>query len=561
MGNGLQVRGAIKRRETQKRVDCRSAYCAVLDIKYELTHNIIDMQGERSRGSSEFLGEIKGRIRDIMKKPIIRALALATVAVLLIVTRPSSLCYADEADEKIANLKQQEVQTQQTISDLEKQTKATKDSIALLEEQRKVTESNVSELKDQQNELQAEINGYSAKLDDLNGQIVQAQEAMSGVSSQIVELNDQLTALATEKANRELLLKKRLKSVYERGGSRGMLQNILEAGSFKNALNRYVYLDAMVTYDRQKISECAQLEAELDAKLKEVEEKEAQINAYQSELDGKYSEIESISEEVRGKLSDTNSSLSAENDKLNDYDNQLAALDKTMKSLESQTAAAQAALAKQIAQRLALKKEDTSGSYSASASELEWLAATIQAEADGESYTGKLAVGSVIMNRVKSSAFPNSIKGVITQNMQFASYRSGKVELIISKGPNSTCVKAAQEVIGGARVGDYLFFMTKYYADYYGIREYTMIGNHAFFYRWDTYSKPSPAGSDTQEATPTPTPAASDSQEAAPTPTPTPTPTPKQPEEGTEEETDDGQGGEDGGGSDDSEVEVEVDEE
>ena len=192
---------------------------------------------------------------------------------------------------------------------------------------------------------------------------------------------------------------------------------------------------------------------------------------------------------MQGKLDVTNSNISLEKGKLRDFDTKLVELDKTMKSLESQTAAAQAQLAKQVAARLAMKKEDTSGSYAASGSELEWLAATIQAEAGGESYTGKLAVGSVIMNRVKSSAFPNDIKSVITQNMQFASYRSGKVELIIANGPNSTCVSAAQEVLNGARVGDYLFFMTKYYADYYRIADYTMIGNHAFFYRWVTKEK------------------------------------------------------------------------
>ena len=91
------------------------------------------------------------------------------------------------------------------------------------------------------------------------------------------------------------------------------------------------------------------------------------------------------------------------------------------------------------------------------------------------------------MNRVKSSAFPNSVIGVITQPMQFAPYRSGKVEFIIANGPNSTCIRAAQEVLAGARIGDYLFFMTQYWADYYRIKNYTMIGHHAFFYRWETY--------------------------------------------------------------------------
>ena len=181
------------------------------------------------------------------------------------------------------------------------------------------------------------------------------------------------------------------------------------------------------------------------------------------------------------------------------YDKKLKELDEKMKALEAKTAAANAALAQQVAERLARTKEDTSGSYSASDTELVWLAATIQAEADGESYTGKLGVGSVIMNRVKSSAFPNDVISVITQNMQFASYRSGKVELIISRGPNSTCVRAAIEVLGGARIGDYLFFMTQYWADYYRISEYTMIGNHAFFYRWQTKDKSEDEGDHEEE--------------------------------------------------------------
>lgn len=412
------------------------------------------------------------------------------LAAVSIVTATYSVCHADEYDDKIADMQDQERQTQETISDLEKQTQATKNSIALLKEQRQEAESNVSELKDRSAELRNEIEGYNGRLDALDGEIKEAESAMSEVSAQIVSLNGELSAIRQRKEARQSMLKKRIKNVYEKGGSSGMLKNILEAGSFKNMLTRYEYVDAMIRYDRQKIVECQELEKELELKVAEVETKEDELNAYQEDLDEKYTQLENLTDEVQGKLDSTNVSINAEAGKLKDYDEKLASLDKTMKSLESQTAAAQAQLAKQIAKRLAMKKEDTSGSYAASASELEWLAATIQAEADGESYTGKLAVGSVIMNRVKSSAFPNDVRGVITQSMQFASYRSGKVELIIEKGPNSTCISAAQEVLDGARVGDYLFFMTKYYADYYGISEYEMIGNHAFFYRWVVKEKP-----------------------------------------------------------------------
>lgn len=422
------------------------------------------------------------------------------LSAVILMTASSYVCFADEYEDKIEDMQKEEKQTQEVISNLEKQTKATRDSIALLQEQRKEAEGNVSQLKGKSDALQSEIDGYNGKLDELDSQIEKTESEMSEISAQIVSLSDELNELRTQRDEMQRMLRSRIKCVYEKGGSRGMLQNILEARSLRDILTRYEYLDAMVRYDRQKIAECRELEKQLESKIAEVEEREEELNAYQNDLDDKYTELENLTDEVQSKLDKTNTSISVETGKLKNFDTQLAELDKKMKGLESQTAAAQAQLAKQIAERLAMKKEDTSGAYTASGSELEWLAATIQAEAGGESYTGKLGVGSVIMNRVKSSAFPNDIKSVITQNMQFASYRSGKVELIIANGPNSACISAAQEVLNGARVGDYLFFMTKYYADYYGIREYTMIGNHAFFYKWETGPKqPAPAVEETHE--------------------------------------------------------------
>ncbi|SEG02693.1 Membrane-bound metallopeptidase [Butyrivibrio sp. Su6] len=394
------------------------------------------------------------------------------------------ISYADEYEDTIAAMQQQEAQTQAEISDLEKQTKETQDAISALQGQKAQTQSNVSNLETQSSALQSTINGYSNKLNSLNDEISEAEEAMAEVSSEIVKLNSELQQAKAEEQDRYNLLKKRLKSTYEKGSGAGLLQILLESGSIQEFLTKFEYLNAIIEYDQRKISEYQKLQADIESKKAVVEEKEAELDQYQTQLDEKHDELADLTDTVRGQLSSTKSTLSSEKNKLADYDKQLTELDSKMKALEAKTAAAQAALAKQIAERLAMTKEDTSGSYAASADELTWLAATIQAEADGESYTGKLAVGSVIMNRVKSSAFPSTVVGVITQNMQFASYRSGKVELIISNGPNSTCIRAAQEVLDGARVGDYLFFMTKYWADYYGIAEYEMIGNHAFFYRW-----------------------------------------------------------------------------
>jgi peptidoglycan hydrolase CwlO-like protein len=421
-----------------------------------------------------------------------KKLVLLTLVLSLLVSQFSYVSYASETQDRINELQEQEAETKEAISNLEKQTKETKDAISALQGQKDETQSSVSNLENQKGNLQSTINGYSNKLTTLNEEISEAENAMAEVSSEIVQLNNELQAAQKEEQDRYELLKKRLKSTYESGGTGGLIRVLLESGSLGELLTKFEYLNAIVRYDRQKIAEYQALQADIEAKKKVVEEREAEIDAYQNELDEKHDELTSLTDAVKGQLSATNSSLSNEKNKLADYDKQLAELDEKMKALEAQTAAAQAKLAQQIAERLALYKEDTSGSYDASDTELIWLAATIQAEADGESYTGKLGVGSVIMNRVKSSAFPNTIIGVITQPMQFAPYRSGKVEFIIEHGPNSTCIRAAQEVLGGARIGDYLFFMTKYWADYYRISSYTMIGNHAFFYRWETYPEPEP---------------------------------------------------------------------
>lgn len=399
---------------------------------------------------------------------------------------------AGSLEDTIAAMQQQEAETQATISNLEKATKETRDAINSLQGQKAETEANVSSLQNQSAKLQNTINGYSSQLEVLDDEISEAEAALAEVSAQIVQLNNELNTAKEEERTQYELLKNQLKSTYERGGSGSMLMMLFTSGSIQEFLTKTEYISAIVSYDQRKIAEYQALEADIQAKTELVEAKQSELDAYQETLDEKHEEIADLTDAVKGQLDSTNSNISSEKGKLASYNQQLSDLDAKMKALEAQTAAAQAALAQQIAERLALTREDTGGAYAATATELEWLAATIQAEAGGESYTGKLAVGSVIMNRVKSSAFPNTVIGVITQNMQFASYRSGKVELIIANGPNSTCIQAAQEVLGGARVGDYLFFMTKYYADYYRISEYNMIGNHAFFYRWVT-KDPEPA--------------------------------------------------------------------
>ena len=87
----------------------------------------------------------------------------------------------------------------------------------------------------------------------------------------------------------------------------------------------------------------------------------------------------------------------------------------------------------------------TTSSKTLSNSDLYLLSCCVYGEARGESYTGKVAVAAVILNRVKSSAFPNSISGVIYQAGAFTCVSDGQINL----GTTDECTRAAQDAMNG----------------------------------------------------------------------------------------------------------------
>lgn len=90
------------------------------------------------------------------------------------------------------------------------------------------------------------------------------------------------------------------------------------------------------------------------------------------------------------------------------------------------------------------------------------LAALIFCEAGNQPYDGKVAVGAVVMNRVASGRFPNTIKEVIYQRGQFTPAMTGKLDRIIASGRiPASCYEAAREALSGvSTVGNALFFNT-----------------------------------------------------------------------------------------------------
>ena len=120
----------------------------------------------------------------------------------------------------------------------------------------------------------------------------------------------------------------------------------------------------------------------------------------------------------------------------------------------------------------------SSSSTSVSSDDVTLLAALIYCEAGGESYAGQVAVGAVVMNRVNSSSYPNTISGVIYQSGQFGPASSGKLARVLANGSyTSSCYQAAQEALSGtSNVGSATSF-----ASASSGKSGTVIGNHVFY--------------------------------------------------------------------------------
>lgn len=94
-----------------------------------------------------------------------------------------------------------------------------------------------------------------------------------------------------------------------------------------------------------------------------------------------------------------------------------------------------------------LCKQNYSKAANGNTSDIQLLARAINGEARGESYEGQVAVGAVILNRIKDSRFPNTLSGVIYQPGAFTAVSDGQINVGISE--TSTVYKAARDAMNG----------------------------------------------------------------------------------------------------------------
>lgn len=124
------------------------------------------------------------------------------------------------------------------------------------------------------------------------------------------------------------------------------------------------------------------------------------------------------------------------------------------------------------------RRHQNYGAYLTDADDLLLLAALIQCEAGGEPYEGQVAVGAVVMNRVRSAAYPNTIHGVIFASGQFTPAMTGRLNQVYNSGNiRQSCIQAAQEALNGtSNVGAFTHFRTNN-----GAHTGIAIGHHIFY--------------------------------------------------------------------------------
>lgn len=128
----------------------------------------------------------------------------------------------------------------------------------------------------------------------------------------------------------------------------------------------------------------------------------------------------------------------------------------------------------------AVKASSTASSGGHSSSDVNLLARLVYAEARGEPYKGQVAVAAVVLNRVRSSQFPNTIAGVIYQKNAFTCVNDGQINLT----PNAESRRAAQDALNGwdPSGGCLYYYNPKTASDkwIFGRTTVTVIGNHRF---------------------------------------------------------------------------------
>lgn len=340
---------------------------------------------------------------------------------------------------------------------------STQEKLNQAKEEKKQTEAALEQTKDNIQGMQGAKDSLQGQLVILNDNLEEVGDNLNRLENQIAEKENEIadTAAALEEAEETVAwqydcMKKRIKFIYERGDA-VYLEMLFAAEGIGDFLNKSMYVEKIAEYDQKMLEEYRQTQAQ-------IEETKAQLEAQKEELDELKVQTEEEQAKVSGMVRSTANNIAGYADQISQAEQVALAFEAQMKEQEANIAALQKQLAEEQAMsRLAAQsaRRDIS-EVTFAEGDRELLAQLIYCEAGGEPYAGKLAVGAVVINRVLSSVYPDTVTGVIYQRKQFSPVASGRLALALAEGrATAACYQAADEAMSGVtNVGNCVYFRT-----------------------------------------------------------------------------------------------------
>ncbi len=385
-----------------------------------------------------------------------------------------------------------------SIEELQQKQQETQEKINSVDALKKEAEAVLKALQGEANSLEGKYADYNTRLKKITTEISSAEKSIDDTQNRIADLKLKLEQAEADEVETKELMKAHIQYMYENNSNQSLFLSLLASDSMTTFLKRAEYTAAIIRNDQDLIDKFQKQQEEIKQATVELQQKEADLQTYQDTLTAQVDDLKALTEEAKQAYQDKTGEVYTAQGTVDDYDAMMKELSAEMQQYKEQEAAAQLALAQQLAEEAEANGEDpaTAGggsssgvSYGASTDERTLLAACIQAEAWNQGDVGRVAVGTVIMNRVSDSRFPSTITGVIQQSGQFESYSKGMIDRIIAAGVAPECYAAADQVLAGYRAGDWLFFMLprcvpehiKTRANESG---YVQINAHGFFTVW-----------------------------------------------------------------------------
>lgn len=325
-----------------------------------------------------------------------------------------------------------------------------------LEQQRQETNDKLDDLKEEQKSLKGELNALNSQLAEISAHLEELEGQIRDKQQEIEEIEAALEAAREKEIWQYECMKVHIQMMYEQGDSM-YLEALLSIGSFADFLNFNEYFEQLTAYNQKLFEEYA-------ANREYIEGEESRLLQEMAHLEELEVEAEAEKSKVSGLIGQTSRVVAQYSDQIEDAEAEARAYEEKIKEKEKDIKY----LKKKIAEEKALSQAAANAAWrdisevTFAESDKYLLANIIYCEAGGEPYAGKLAVGAVVINRVLSSKYPDTVEGVVYQKSQFSPVASGRLALALgSNKANADCYRAAEEAMAGiTNVGNCLYFRT-----------------------------------------------------------------------------------------------------